>query len=166
MQNRRSRASLAASLIALLVLALSSSAWSEPAESNGRFHALRLVPGQDLKIALCNFIEQREIQACAVVTCVGSLTQAHLRFADKPAGEVVEGPLEIQSLVGCGGDGTWHLHLSVADENGQMSGGHLLDGSIVRTTAEIVIVEMPQLEFQRVLDPQTGYPELTIKEKR
>jgi len=36
-------------------------------------------------------------------------------------------------------------------------GGHIVDGCIVRTTAEIVIVELSDLEFRREPDAQTGY---------
>lgn len=144
----------------LFLLCAFSPAWAE--DSPGRYHALRLKPGQDLKWELTRFLEQKEIKACAVVTCVGSLSRAHLRFANLSEGTVVEGPLEIQSLVGCGGKGSWHLHLSVADREGKMSGGHLLDGNIVRTTAEIVLVELTELEFDRIDDPETGYKELRV----
>ncbi len=133
--------------------------------SESRYHALRLKPGQDLKKELTEFLDKREIRACAVLTCVGGLTEANLRFAAEPGGTVVPGPLEIISLVGCGGMGKWHLHLSVSDREGQMTGGHLMDGSIIRTTAEIVIVELTELEFHRVLDEQTGYPELEVRNR-
>ena len=145
----------------LLVFCSLSVGWAE--ESQGKHHAFRLTPGQDLKVELTRFLEESQMKACAVVTCVGSLTQAQLRFANEPSGSSIEGPLEIITLAGCGGNGTWHLHLSVADAKGNMSGGHLLDGCIVRTTAEIVLVELTDLEFKRVDDPQTGYKELKVR---
>ena len=150
-------------LLAPLLLAMVLPGWSEP--SVGKHHAVRLKPGQDLKVELTEFLVRKKLKAAAVVTCVGSLTEANLRYANKPDGTLVKGPLEILTLQGCGGNGKWHLHLSVADENGNMKGGHLLDGSIVRTTAEIVLVELTELDFQRVHDPATGYPELEIKNK-
>lgn len=131
--------------------------------SEGKYHALRLRPGQDLKKELAKYMEQRGLRACAVVTCVGSLTRANLRFADQPDGSVVEGPLEIVALTGCGGMGRWHLHLAVSDAHGRTSGGHLMDGSIVRTTAEIVLLELSDLEFERVHDPESGYLELEVR---
>lgn len=146
-----------------LVLLSVCAAWGEP--SVGRHHALRLKPGQDLKAQLTQFLVKQNIQAAAMVTCVGSLTVANLRFADQPGGKIVEGPLEIMSLVGCGGQGKWHLHLAVSDERGVTTGGHLMDGCLVRTTAEIVLVELEELEFQRVLDEQTGYPELEVHKR-
>jgi uncharacterized protein len=147
----------------LLLLCAFSSAWAE--SSPGKYHAFRLHPGQDLKSELTRFIQEKELGACAVVTCVGSLTRANLRFANEPSGSVVEGPLEIISLVGCGGKGSWHLHLSVSDKEGRMTGGHLMHGSTVRTTAEIVLVELTELEFERADDPETGYKELRVDRK-
>lgn len=48
--------------------------------SNGRFYALRLQPGDDLFTSLQQYVKQASLQAVAVVTCVGSLTQFNLRF--------------------------------------------------------------------------------------
>jgi len=148
-----------------VLLAVISPAWAQSPSSPGVFHAFRLEPGQDLKIELTKFLQEKEISACAVVTCVGSLTRANIRFANEPSGSVVDGPLEIIALTGCGGSGSWHLHLSVSDSRGRMTGGHLLDGCTVRTTAEIVIVELTELDFQRVHDPKSGYPELVVEAK-
>ena len=43
-----------------------------------------------------------------------------------------------------------------------MIGGHLCAGSLVRTTAELVIGLLPEWRFRRELDPVTGYAELRI----
>ncbi len=43
-----------------------------------------------------------------------------------------------------------------------MIGGHLCAGSLVRTTAELVIGLLPEFQFRRELDPATGYAELRI----
>lgn len=160
--QRQEPMNLKSLLWAPLLLAMLIPGWAQ--SSGAQHHAIRLKPGQDLKKELTEFLLQNKLKACGVVTCVGSLTKANLRYANEPKGTVVEGPLEILTLQGCGGNGKWHLHLSVADQNGRMRGGHLLDGSLVRTTAEIVLVELNELDFQRVHDPETGYPELEIVE--
>ncbi len=144
----------------LLIGALVTGVWAEPLVSEGRFHVLRLGPEADLRQELQEYVKRTGLSAVAVVTCVGSLKQAALRFADQPSGEILDGPWEILSLVGCGGSGGWHLHLSVGDHTGRVLGGHLLDGSRIYTTAEIVLVELPTLDFPRQPDPRTGYPEL------
>jgi len=58
-----------------------------------------------------------------------------------------------------------HLHLAIADKTGRMLGGHLTEGCIIYTTAEIVIGESPHLTFVRTPDAQTGFLELEIRER-
>jgi hypothetical protein len=53
-----------------------------------------------------------------------------------------------------------HVHMAVADSEGRMAGGHLLAGTLVRTTMEIVIQEIGGVRFLRALDRATGSPEL------
>ncbi|MBL9059102.1 MAG: DUF296 domain-containing protein, partial [Mangrovicoccus sp.] len=69
-------------------------------------------------------------------------------------------PLEIVALSGTLSRDGVHLHLAVADATGAMTGGHLLAGSLVRTTAELVLALAAEVVFHRPLDPATGYPEL------
>lgn len=126
-------------------------------------YALRLLPEQDLKLSLLAFARQHGLRAASVITCVGSLQRVHLRLADQEDGVVLEGKYEIVSLVGTlHAEAGAHFHLAVSDGQGHMVGGHLLDGSLVYTTAEVALLEAPELEFARVLDPLTGYRELVI----
>ena len=76
------------------------------------------------------------------------------------------GGFEIVSLVGTVEIGNSHLHISLSNEVGNTFGGHLKEGSIVGTTAEIAIGEMEDLEFSREFDEGTGYKELVIKNKK
>jgi uncharacterized protein len=59
-----------------------------------------------------------------------------------------------------------HLHGSVADSQGQVRGGHILPGCLVRTTAEVVIALLPGWEFRRELDVATGFRELQAQRER
>jgi predicted DNA-binding protein with PD1-like motif len=52
--------------------------------------------------------------------------------------------------------------LAVADADGRVIGGHLLDGCTVRTTAEIVLGLLDGLAFAREVDPSTGWRELLV----
>jgi predicted DNA-binding protein with PD1-like motif len=126
-------------------------------------YAWRLLPGEDLKQVLQSFAEKRDLKAAYIITCVGSLQKAHLRLAGATERSTWTTKMEIVSLVGTLFNGGCHLHISLADGQGNMFGGHLLDGCIVNTTAEIVIGEAKGLEFYRDTDPQTGYLELGIK---
>ena len=49
------------------------------------------------------------------------------------------GDLEILSLCGTLSTDGAHLHITVANSNGAVIGGHLCCGSLVRTTAELGI---------------------------
>ena len=127
-----------------------------------RTYALRLKPGQDMRQQLNAFVTEHHIQAGAMVTCVGSLTQATLRLANQEGPTVYRGHFEIVSLVGTLSTNGSHLHLAVSDSTGRTIGGHLLDGNLVYTTAELVIGVLENLDFRREPDPTFGYRELTI----
>lgn len=126
----------------------------------------RLAPGSDLKLGIDEQFKTKHSSAGLLLTCVGSLTRAHLRFAGKEAGIKLQGPLEIVSLVGTLGSNGHHLHLAVANSQGKTFGGHLLEGSTVFTTAEVVIGLLPGYFFERSLDPRTGYRELAPAPRR
>jgi predicted DNA-binding protein with PD1-like motif len=56
-----------------------------------------------------------------------------------------------------------HLHIAVSDAQGQVTGGHMGPGCIVRTTAEVLVALLPDWRFSREPDTQSGYKELAIK---
>lgn len=143
------------------------SAAAERGESEGmRVYALRLRPGQDLRQELEKFTKERGIKAGFVITAVGSLQKASLRLADKSDATGFEGKFEIVSLVGTLTQDGVHLHASISDGTGRTVGGHLVEGCLVYTTAEIVIGEATGIEFRRETDTSTGYKELTIRPRR
>ena len=131
--------------------------------SAGRFIAARLGPGEDLVAGLRALFEGCGAEAMAVVSCVGSLRALRLRLAGREEATAFAGPLEIVSLVGTVDAGKQHLHLSVADAEGRVTGGHLLaEGAEVFTTAEIVVVALDGLRFDRAPCPLSGYDELVV----
>lgn len=133
-------------------------------DAGGSF-VLRLKPGADLRRSLDRFARKHRLRAAYVGTCVGSLRCAAIRFADKPKAGIIEGPFEIVSLVGTLSTRGLHLHISVSDGKGKTIGGHLGEGSIVHTTAEIVIVSVSGVRFAREPDPTTGYRELVVRRR-
>jgi len=124
---------------------------------------LRLQPGSDLRGALEAWMGEQEEQAGCLISAVGSLSVAQLRLAGASEATVIRGDLEILSLSGTLSRGGVHLHIAVANSSGSVIGGHLCSGSLVRTTAELVIGLLPEWRFLRELDPATGYAELEIK---
>lgn len=127
--------------------------------------AIRLKPNQDLKDSLKNFIQQNNIQAGFILTAVGSLKQATLRFASQDNSQRLDERFEIVSLVGTLSTQGIHLHIALSNQNGKTIGGHLVEGCIIYTTAEIVLASSEDLIFLRTLDAETGYKELEIKPK-
>jgi predicted DNA-binding protein with PD1-like motif len=151
-------------LLCLLAGPVLACAQTVPAVSSSslKTYALRLRPGDDLRQQLLAFIQAHNIRAGAMVTCVGSLTVATLRLANQSGPTEYHGHFEIVSLVGTLSTSGSHLHLAIADSTGRTLGGHLLDGCRIYTTAEIVLSELPKLEFRRETDPTFGYKELTV----
>ncbi len=125
--------------------------------------ALRLSPGEDPKATLDSFAQNHHLEAAWVVACVGSLVKAVLRFANQPEPVTLEGHFEIVSLEGVFSLHGGHYHIAISDGEGRTYGAHLMDGSAVYTTAEIVISSLEGLQFLRSFDPQTGYDELDIQ---
>jgi uncharacterized protein len=123
---------------------------------------LRLQPGNDLRKTLEAWMGEQQEQAGCVISAVGSLSVAQLRLAGAAEATAIQGELEILSLSGTLSPDGAHLHIAVADSRGAVIGGHLCAGSLVRTTAELLIGLLPQWRFNRELDPTTGYAELQI----
>ncbi|HEY9619948.1 MAG TPA: PPC domain-containing DNA-binding protein [Crinalium sp.] len=124
--------------------------------------AIRLEPQQDLKLELDAIARQRNFEAACIVTCVGSLTQAVLRLAGQDSGTAYHDRFEIVSLVGTFSQYGSHYHMAIADSTGRTMGGHVMQGCLVYTTAEIVIGILPNISFYRNYDATTGYRELVI----
>ncbi|MGE4192844.1 MAG: PPC domain-containing DNA-binding protein [Pseudodesulfovibrio sp.] len=125
--------------------------------------AVRLHPGQDLLVELERLFAQSKAGACCILTCVGSLTTAVIRFANRPESATLTGHFEIVSLTGVFSPDGAHCHLSISDGEGRTLGGHLMEGCRVYTTAEIVVGLLPGMRFTRPLDTETGYPELKVE---
>lgn len=122
----------------------------------------RLLPGQDLKKELDALVEHHGIEASCILTCVGSLTTAVLRYANQETATTLTGHFEIVSLTGVMAKTGSHYHICISDEQGRCYGAHLMEGCIIYTTAEIVIACIPGVSYLRTFDPRTGYPELEI----
>jgi predicted DNA-binding protein with PD1-like motif len=123
-------------------------------------HACRFPPGTDLRAALSVLPREQGFGAGFILSAVGSLSRVRLRFAGQETAWAREGDFEILTLSGTLGPDGPHLHMSVADADGAVVGGHVLDGCVVRTTAEIVVGVAADWRFRREFDPATGYREL------
>jgi hypothetical protein len=131
---------------------------------------VRLPPGQDLRSALEAAVRSQDCRAAFVLSGIGSLSTAGLRFAGADQPQRLTGDMEILSLSGTvafdGVKSSSHLHMALSTSTGQVLGGHVAAGCIVRTTAEVLLALLPAWEFAREPDAATGYDELVVRPKR
>jgi predicted DNA-binding protein with PD1-like motif len=128
-------------------------------------HIERLYPGDDLRASLEAFARRHDVGAACVLSAVGSLGPAVLRLAGRDAPTVIGGDIELLTLSGTVSAQGTHLHASVADADGRVTGGHLMAGCIVRTTMELVIGIAVGWEIRRTLDPATGHREMQAEHR-
>lgn len=126
---------------------------------------IRLNPGQDLRRALEVAVVDAACSAAFVLSGVGSLSLAQLRFAGASALQTLSGDLEILTLSGSLAPGASHLHASVSNAGGDVVGGHVAYGCTVRTTAEVLLALLPDWDFAREPDTATGFDELVVRRK-
>jgi predicted DNA-binding protein with PD1-like motif len=132
---------------------------------------LRLTPGQDLRQAIEAAVHSQGCRAAFVLSGIGSLSTAGLRFAGAQQPQRLTGDMEILSLSGSvavsvtngGAHSSSHLHMALSTATGEVLGGHVAPGCIVRTTAEILLALLPEWEFAREPDALTGYDELVVR---
>ena len=110
--------------------------------------------------------KEHHIRAGVILTCVGSLEQVTLRYANTGKASQMNGHFEIVSLVGTFAEHSGqNIHLTVSEGQGITTGGHMLAGNKVYTTAELVLGELEDVEFTRELDETYGYEELAVHPK-
>lgn len=130
---------------------------------SARVYVFRLHPGDDLLLKLEKFVSTHRLSSAIVLTTAGSLASVRLRMANqhKPV-FLPQGHYEIVSLVGTLGPEGSHLHMSVSNEHGETFGGHLVQGNLVYTTAEVAIATMKHCIFHRKM-ADSGYRELAVE---
>ncbi|CAD5121407.1 DgyrCDS9927 [Dimorphilus gyrociliatus] len=141
----------------------------QPIKSNLQVYPVRFLPDEDLKECLKRFVQDADLKAPFILTCCGSLKRAKIRLADAEVGKdnktiTLDGRYEIISLVGTL-NGNGHLHISLADDKGQLIGGHVVSDLIIYTTAEVVIGECNDTLFSRDTCDKSGWDELVVTKK-
>ena len=152
-------------VVSSLLYALSSCNHNAKSMSTTEY-AFRLKPGQDLKQEIQKFVTDKQIKAGWINTCVGSLAEYNIRFANQPEGAKDSGHFEIVSLTGTVSVNGSHIHISISDSTGKTIGGHLMDSCKIYTTAEIVIGSSDNFTFKREKDGTTPWEELQVEETK
>ena len=125
-------------------------------------HCFRLRRGADLLSSLEDYAKTQHLKAASVVCAVGCVSAAVVRDASGVNIRALCEPLEIVSLMGTLSAARTHLHIALAREDLTVLGGHLMEGCIVNTTAEVVLLELDGVRFGAEWDGETGYDELAI----
>lgn len=131
-----------------------------------KIHAFRIKPKEDLLRAIEDYCESNGVTSGIVIGIIGSLEKASLNFLKSlPANYInkqFDGPMEIASAQGSVAKMDdkiiVHIHVLVDNEN-EIRGGHLVEGSIVFSTAEVVIGELER-QLKRTKNDYTGLFEL------
>lgn len=125
-------------------------------------YTFRLRSGQDLFDSIQEFVNEKQIQAGCVISSVGSLRRAVLRFANNRSFSEIEKFFEIASITGVVSIHGSHLHISISDGDGQTIGGHMESGCKIYTTAEVVLLAFDYLSYRREYADDSGYEELVV----
>lgn len=124
----------------------------------------RLRRGEDLLLGIRAAAEKHGLSAAYVGCCVGCVLRARVRDAGGMNIQEINENMEIVSLTGTVSRDRCHLHVAFSKEDLSTVGGHLVEGCIVNTTAEIVLCVLPRYRFGSVWDEETGYQELEVEE--
>jgi predicted DNA-binding protein with PD1-like motif len=153
----------------LLLFTLSLSIYNQAQQvSDSKVHIVRLHPNEDVRLKLSEFVRNSHLQAGYIISCIGTLKQAAVRLANHNETKIWKENFELIALTGTLAPDGNHLHITIADKDGNAKGGHIADGCIVDTSVEIIIGEATDLIFKRETDTETTYKELNVypKEKK
>jgi hypothetical protein len=144
---------------------------------SGRIVVGRIHPGTDLIAGLEAACDEFQIRFAAVVACYGSLSAAGFKFLQLPPGETrptlvphrVDSRVEFmggQGLVCEAPDGRreTHLHGSISDATGVVTGGHFVVGeNPVYNNMDIVLQELLNVRLIRRWEEETGTVEMQVE---
>jgi len=124
----------------------------------------RLEKGDDLAEELTEFVQGKEITA-GKISALGAVQKATISYYDQEneeyGAQVLDEAMEIVNLEGNisvkDGEPIVHAHIALADEEGNVYGGHLEEGTIV-FACEFVIQEYDGEVLERGLHETTGLP--------
>jgi predicted DNA-binding protein with PD1-like motif len=144
---------------------------------NGRILVGRLHPGADLILGLEAVCDEHGIRFGAITAAYGSLTSAGFKFLRLVDGEArprlvahrVDERVEFMGGQGLicerpGGSRETHLHGSISDASGAVTGGHFNPGeNPVYNNMDFVIQELLGVRLIREHDPVTDTIEMRVE---
>ena len=138
----------------------------------GRVIAVRLKPGTDVLLGLQEACERNGINNGVILSAIGSLQDPHfcnpVELPTKAGYGYSEtlhltGPIELTSASGIichddEGNTNLHVHMTVTDRHGNAHGGHLVEGTKVLLTVDVILAEIEGLVMGRKFDEELEVP--------
>ena len=128
-------------------------------------HCLRLHRGADLMESIRGLCREKNIDAGVVLSGVGCISEGRIRDASGVTIRKIDEHCEIVSLNGTVSKTRCHVHIALSKEDLSTIGGHLCPGCIVNTTCELIIAQIPGVNYGTEFDEETGYDELIFQTK-
>jgi len=130
------------------------------------FIALKLDDGEDLMVSLRDAVKQFHITSGFVMMGIGMLKNAEIGYFtgksyNKKRLEKPHELITLQGSISTREEVIIHLHCSLANEEHEIIGGHLM-GATVCVLNEILIKKTDNIVLGRKLNPITGLKELDI----
>ena len=137
-----------------------------------RIVALRLTPGTDVLLGLTEACKRAGINNGVILSAIGSLDSPHFcDVVELPTkagygyGETLHltGPIELTNASGIichddEGNTNLHVHMTLTDRHGNAHGGHLVEGTKVLITVDVVIAEIEGMVMGRKFSEEMGVP--------
>lgn len=123
----------------------------------------RLHCGDDLLLSLQRLAREHDLRAAVVLSGVGCVLRARVRDAGGVDIRDIDEPCEIVSLTGTVSVERCHVHIALSREDLTTLGGHLVEGCIINTTCELVLLELPDWRYGVEQDDETGYDEIVFE---
>ena len=139
----------------------------------GRVLAIRLRPGTDVLKGLEEACNRSGINSGVILSAIGSLDGVAycnpVELPEKKAGygygEVLHltGPIELTNGSGiichdAEGNTNLHVHMALSDRYGKAHGGHLVEGTKVLLTVDVIIAEIEGMVMGRQFDENLEVP--------
>ncbi|MEG0833729.1 MAG: DNA-binding protein [Oscillospiraceae bacterium] len=125
----------------------------------------RLHRGDDLLAEISALAAKHNIKAGVILSGVGCVLRAKIRDAGGITVHEIDEPCEIVSIGGTVSAARCHIHISLSKEDLSAIGGHLMEGTVINTTCELVIGTVDNCVIASEFDAETGYVELVFEEE-
>jgi predicted DNA-binding protein with PD1-like motif len=133
---------------------------------SGQMHILRLDDGEDILESILKSVKDSR-STMLICTGLGMITDFELGFFER--GEYIRKSytephelLSVQGAISGYGEHRVHVHVSVADKEHRMFGGHLLGGKVWMSN-EIGILRLDGVRSSRGIDPEKNVTTLSLQ---